>query len=121
MNKRRSLFSTCLLAALLVTLLLVGCSLQKPKDQHWDAKPSVYIDGVLYGTTGMSVTYRTDDTPENGGRVDGTVTSTVESWEYPAEDDQSNFGTGHAYRFGEDGTVEVFFSKWVIFEAYNDQ
>ena len=121
MLKRKNRLCALMLAALSVTLLLAGCTQEEPEEQHSAAKPSVYIDGVLYGTTGTSVTYRTDDTPENGGRVDGTVTSTVESWEYPAEDDQSNFGTGYAYRWGEDGTVEVFFSKWVIFEAYDDQ
>ena len=116
-NRRHAL----MLAALSVMLLLTGCKQQEPEEQHWDAKPSVYIDGVSYGTTGRSATYRTEERPENGGHVDGTITSSVESWEYPSEDDQSNFGTGYAYRRGEDGTVEVFFSKWVIFEAYDDQ
>jgi len=103
-------------------LALCGCGQQEPQEkQQWDAKPSVMIDGVLYGTTGHSAAYRTGDTPEHGGHVDGTVTSTVESHEYPAQDDQSNFGTGYAYRFGGDGTGEVFFEKWVIFEVYDGQ
>ena len=89
----------------------------------WDAKPSVMIDGVLYGTTGRSGIYSTDTTPENGGHVDGEITSTVESHEYPTEDNQSNFGTGFYYRYGENHSVEIFFdssNKWAIFEPYKE-
>jgi len=45
----------------------------------------------------------------------------VEEHEYPTEDGQSNFGVGAAYRFGTDGTIEVFSDSanmWFIFEAY---
>ena len=89
----------------------------------WDAKPSVMIEGVLYGATGRSGVYRTDTTPENGGYVDGEITSTVESHEYPIEDNQSNFGTGYFYRYGENHSVEVFFdssNQWEIFEPYKE-
>ena len=87
----------------------------------WDAKPSVVIDGVLYGSTGRSGVYSTSTTPENGGHVDGEITSTVESHEYPTEDNQSNFGTGFYYRHGENDSIEVFFdssNKWIIFESH---
>lgn len=89
----------------------------------WDAKPSVMIDGVLYGTSGKSGIYSTDSTPENGGHVDGEITSTVESHEYPTEDNQSNFGAGFYYRYGENHVVEIFFddsNKWIIFEPYKE-
>ena len=87
----------------------------------WDAKPSVMIDGVLYGSTGKSGIYSTDTTPENGGHVDGEITSSVESHEYPTDDNQSNFGTGFYYRHGENDSIEVFFdssNKWIIFESH---
>ena len=90
----------------------------------WDAKPSVMIDGVLYGTTGRTGIYSTDTTPQNGGHVDGEITSTVESHEYPTQDNQSNFGTGYFYRYGENHTVEIFFdssNKWVIYEPILDE
>ena len=110
-------------AILLCLILLTGCESSKP-ETLWAAKPSVMIDGVLYGTTGRDAIYRTDETPENGGRVDGEITSTVELHEYPTENDQSNFGTGFPYRFGDDNTVEIFFAAdkcWIIYEAYETQ
>ena len=67
---------------ILIMLSLVGCSSAPSKEEEevlWDAKPSVMIDGVLYGTSGRSGIYSTDTTPENGGHVDGEITSTVES------------------------------------------
>ena len=81
------------------------------------------VDGILYGTTIKTGIYRSDDLPTNGGHSDGQITLSVESHEYPTEDNQSNFGTGYYYRFGENHTIEVFMeesSKWVIFEAYKD-
>ena len=119
--------SICRFTAVLLVcfVLFAGCS-ERPAEEEilWDAKPSVMINGILYGDTGRSATYRTDERPDKGGRVDGEITSTVESHEYPEEDDQSNFGAGHPYRFGGDGRVEVFFDSvdnWIIFEAYEDQ
>lgn len=115
-------FVTAMLACF---VLLAGCSEQSAEEEIlWDAKPSVMIDGVLYGDTGRAATYRTDERPDRGGRVDGDITSSVERHEYPEEDDQSNFGAGYPYRFGGDGRVEVFFDSadnWIIFEAYEDQ
>ena len=115
-----------LILASVCAILFVGCGNDPVEEEEvlWDAKPSVMIDGILYGTTGRSPTYRTDDTPQNGGRVDGEITSSVESYEYPEENDQSNFGTGYAYRYGEGNTVEVFSesaNKWIIYEPYEDQ
>ena len=77
MNRISSIF-----CVILVMLSLVGCSSAPSKEEEevlWDAKPSVMIDGVLYGTSGRSGIYSTDTTPENGGHVDGEITSTVES------------------------------------------
>ena len=111
---------------LALCLLLGGCGKEaEPQPEEvWAAKPSVMVDGVLYGTTGYSAPYRTDERPDRGGRVDGEITSTVEGHQYPTEDDQSNFGTGYPYRFGEEGTVEVFMEetdRWLIYEAYPEQ
>ena len=50
---------------------------------------------------------------------DGTITSAVDDQSFPAEDGQSNFGTGYAYRYGsENGTLEVQIDgEWWIFAA----
>lgn len=120
MNKK---FILIVAALLIACLCLTGCSQNKPVEQPelWDAKPSVMINGVLYGDTGKAAPYHTDERPDKGGHVDGEITSSVEGHEYPTEDDQSNFGSGYFYRYGADNTIEVFFDetdRWIIFEAY---
>ena len=111
--------------ALLCFFSVAGCG--KPKEEiRWVVKPTVMIDGIKYGTTGQSITYYTWDAPQNGGYYDGEITSTVDAHESPTENDQSNFGIGYKYRYGEDNTVLVFIENeysgnWVIYEAYEDQ
>ena len=103
-------------------LLLTGCQTEEETYQ-WDRKPAVMVDGVLYGDTSVPAVYRTKDKPQNGGRVDGTITSTVSGSENPREDDQSNFGAGFPYRFEEDGSLAVYFedaNKWILFKPYDD-
>lgn len=123
---RHALRATAL--ALLVcaaVFFAAGCQREEPaEEEHWDAKPSVMIDGVLYGTTGRYAIYRTKERPENGGHADGEITSSTEGWKYPAENSQANFGTGMPWRYGAAGTVEVYApddGRWYIYEAYTDQ
>lgn len=50
--------------------------------------------------------------------MDGEITSSVESWEIPVKDDQSNFGTGYTYQYGTENTVVVYINgKRIVFEA----
>lgn len=74
---------------------------------------AVMLEGVVYFDTGTASGTDAKAAP------DGTITSTVDSDSFPAEDGQSNFGTGYAYRYGsEDGTLEVQFDgEWWIFAA----
>ena len=82
-------------------------------EEKWDLKPMVLIDGVLYLTTGKSNgDLLTSDV------IDGEITSEVDGSERPTKNDQSNFGTGYYYRYGEEGTVELLHEgKWWIYEA----
>ena len=114
--------STLLILLLCVSLFFIACGREEEEDL-WAAKPSIMVDGVLYGDTGYRGEYRTDTRPDRGGHVDGQITSTVEGHEYPTQNDQSNFGEGYYYRFGEDGTIEVFMeeaSVWKNFKAYEE-
>ena len=116
---------SALFLALVCFLSIAGCG-GPEEERHWAVKPTVMIDGIKYGTTGRSITYYTWDAPQNGGYYDGEITSTVEAHESPTENDQSNFGIGYKYRYGEDNTVLVFIENeysgnWVIYEAYEDQ
>lgn len=72
--------------------------------------PMVKIDGVLYLDTG----FRKSGVMDN---YDGYITSQVANSQKPTENEQSNFGTDYAYRFGEtEGTVEIYVDKqWLVF------
>ena len=74
---------------------------------------AVMLEGVVYyDTCAISDT-------DPSAAPDGTITSAVDSDSFPSEDEQSNFGTGYAYRYGSaDGTVEVLIDGvWWIFAA----
>ena len=73
----------------------------------------VMVKGKLYFDTG-----RESPADSRCGMMDGEITSTVERWEEPTEDDQSNFGIGYGYQIGvEEGTIEVYMNgKWLVFE-----
>ena len=69
----------------------------------WAMCPAVMVDGTLYFTTGYSSDALGD------AACDGMIESQVDGSELPAEDNQSNFGTGFPYRYGNiEGTIEVF-------------
>ena len=123
MKTANRLCCTLFAALLLCSVFLAGCAktaADPPEDEHSAMKPSVMVNGTLYGTTGRRGVYTTKDAPDHGGYTDGTITSSTDSWKLPTENDQSNFGTGFAYRYGEESTVEVFFAEshtWIIFES----
>lgn len=74
--------------------------------------PMVMVKGRLYYDTGKeSILDRRCGTP------DGEITSAVDGSEIPSENNQSNFGTGFAYQYGTDNTIEVLIKdKWTVFE-----
>lgn len=82
--------------------------------EHWDLIPMVMVNGELYLDTGYESTV-----VRKCGVMDGEITSSVESWEKPTEDNQSNFGTGYGYQYGAtEGTIEICMNeKWWIFAA----
>lgn len=79
---------------------------------EWDKMPMVMVDGKLYYDTG-------EESSIDGrcGVMDGEITSTVDSSEIPAKDNQSNFGAGFEYQYGANDTIEIFMNgKWIVFE-----
>ncbi len=100
---------------MLCGLILAGCTAEKQEENLWDMPPAVMIDGTLYLTTGHTTTYVSTEVGEDFW--DGTITSEVPGSELPTQNDQSNFGTGFGYRYGEqEGTVELELNRnWVIF------
>ena len=91
-----------LFAVMICIFGMAGCS--KPEEEvKYDLIPMVMVDGELYMDTGNTGTYVSDDTT-----YDKEITSTVEGFEVPTEDNQSNFGTGFKYRYGAtEGTIEI--------------
>ncbi|MBQ9858920.1 MAG: hypothetical protein IJO77_07970 [Oscillospiraceae bacterium] len=100
-----------LFLALLCAFALAGCSKGEP-EVKWARIPMVMVDGVLYLDTGF-----TNHDIDDGAESDGEITSQVDGSEEPTENDQSNFGTGYKYRYGEtEGTVDIYLNgKWRIF------
>lgn len=81
-------------------------------DAMWDRIPMAMVNGKLYYDTGKESTVS-----GRCGNMDGEITSTVEGSEIPTENNQSNFGTGFGYQYGEDNTIEIYMNeKWFIFE-----
>lgn len=86
-------------------------SIKVAEEAKWDLKPMVMVNGELYLDTGRESTVE-----GRCGVMDGEITSTVEGWEKPTEDNQSNFGTGYGYQYGTPGTIEIYMNeKWWVF------
>ncbi len=105
-----------LVLALICVLSLVGCNKSTASDEAivgGDRRPMVMVDGKIYLETEKSKgELLTSDV------IDGKITSEVDRSEIPTQNDQSNFGTGYSYRYGEEGTVEIVINgKWWVFEA----
>ena len=103
-----------IIPVLLCVLMLTGCVNKQEEpaaEELWALIPMVMIDGKLYLDTGFS----SDD--DSSTDFDGEITSAVDQSKQPTVDDQSNFGAGYKYRYGEtEGAVEIYLNgKWRIF------
>ena len=115
-----------LLLALALCGALVGCGGQDSSSSSGgpvSSAPGIYmprmlmVDGVLYEDAGCE-----DTTEGRCGNMDGEITSSVESWQQPEEDGQSNFGSGFGYQIGmEPDTLEILQDgHWLVFRAVAD-
>lgn len=85
---------------------------QAEANTMWDRIPMVRVNGKLYYDTGKESTVS-----GRCGNMDGEITSEVDGSEIPTENNQSNFGTGFGYQYGEDDTIEIYMNeKWFVFE-----
>lgn len=100
-----------LLLVFAAALGLNACGEYGEEPMQYDRIPMVMVDGALYLDMG-----RTSLTDSGDLAADGTITSEVSGSEAPTENDQSNFASDIPYRFGEEGTVELYMNgKWCIF------
>ncbi|EHQ89045.1 immunoglobulin-like domain-containing protein [Desulfosporosinus youngiae] len=80
-----------------------------------DLVPMVMIKGKLYLDTGKE-----SDIKARCGVMDGKVTSTVEPFEKPTQDNQSNFGSEYGYQFVDERSIDIYMNeKWIRFELGN--
>lgn len=81
-----------------------------PTEPEWRYPPMVMVNGELYIDTGnISDALRC-------GVMDGEIKSEVEGTEKPTQNDQSNFGKGYGYQYGQEGTIEVCIDgNWKVF------
>ena len=85
---------------------------QEEADAMYDRIPMVRVNGKLYYDTG-----RESAISGRCGNMDGEIASTVDGTEIPAEDNQSNFGSGFGYQYGAGDTIEIYMNeKWFVFE-----
>ena len=116
-----------LLLALALCGALVGCGGQDSSSSSGgpvSSAPGIYmprmlmVDGVLYEDAGCE-----DTTEGRCGNMDGEITSSVESWQQPEEDGQSNFGSGFGYQIGmEPDTLEILQDgHWLVFRAVDPE
>lgn len=91
---------------------VVEVRLSEENERLWDKRPAVMVKGVLYFDTNEVLT-----DVASCGLMDGEITSSVESWEIPVKDDQSNFGTGYTYQYGTENTIVVYINgKMILFK-----
>ncbi len=87
------------------------------KQELADLIPMVMIKGKLYLDTGKE-----SDISGRCGVMDGEITSTVEPFEKPTQDNQSNFGSGYEYQFVDENSIDIYMNgKWMRFEKEMDK
>lgn len=85
---------------------------QNTKAELADLIPMVRIKEKLYLDTGKE-----SDIGARCGVMDGKITSTVEPFEKPTKENQSNFGSGFEYQFVSDNSIDIYMNgKWIRFE-----
>lgn len=97
-----------------IMLLTVGCSKgsRSEKEVEEEAYPkAVKVSGTIYEDTGF------ENAMVTCGTMDGEIKTTVSEKEMPANDDESNFGTGYGYQVWEEGYINVQIdNKWILFK-----
>ncbi len=91
----------------------------KMEEVKYDLKPMIKVDGNIYLDTGKESTIT-----GRCGVMDGKITSSVEGWEKPEDNNQSNFGADYEYQRVDENHIDVVINgKWITFvkEGYEEQ
>lgn len=88
---------------------------QDGDEPGWEKIPRVMLGGELYCDTGV-----VSDGPRCG-TMDGEISSSVESWQRPAGEGQSNFGAGYGCQTAPGGTIEINIDgHWHVFQLRSE-
>ena len=99
-----------------VALLTVGCSNAKEEPPKVELQEMIMIKNKIWKNTGFPMTVQVDE-----DEIKGEVTSTVESFEIPTENDQANFDIkGSKYSlYGKNFVVSID-NEWILFLKEED-
>lgn len=116
---------------ILCILLMSGCNISNNNTSEAEiteensAAPNIMVNGRLYHTTGELYDGRfyieaMEEDYNQQFEVNGTITSSVEGYELPHENDQSNFGIGYEYHIVDAENVLVRIEGlWIRYECAN--
>ena len=116
---------------ILCILLMSGCNISTNNTSEAEiteensAAPNIMVNGHLYHFTGELYDGRfyieaMEEDYNQQFEVNGTITSSVEGYELPHENDQSNFGIGYEYHIIDAENVLVRIEGlWIRYECAN--
>ena len=116
---------------ILCILLMSGCNISNNNTSEAEiteensAAPNIMVNGRLYQSTGELYDGRfyieaMEEDYNQQLEVNGTITSSVEGYELPHENDQSNFGIGYEYHIIDAENVLVRIEGlWIRYECAN--
>ncbi|MFW5799957.1 MAG: hypothetical protein ACOCV8_03990 [Spirochaetota bacterium] len=85
---------------------------ENTNELEWDRRPMVMVDGELFLDTGKERHIET-----KSDVILRAITSTVEGYEIPTQNNQSNFGDGYGYQYTDENSIDIYINgKWIIFE-----
>ena len=116
---------------ILCILLMSGCNISTNNTSEAEiteensAAPNIMVNDHLYHSTGELYDGRfyieaMEEDYNQQFEVNGTITSSVEGYELPHENDQSNFGIGYEYHIVDAENVLVRIEGlWIRYECAN--
>lgn len=110
---RRAAIAACLCLVLGAVFVIPALTRTVPNDEVQtntvpDYPAMIMVDNRLYKDSGEIL-----DIPVSA-REDGKITSSCDTM--PSENNQSNFGTGYSYQYGESGSIYVLLKEgWHVF------
>lgn len=112
-------------------ILISGCNMSTNNPSETEiieensAAPNIMVNDCLYHTTGELYDGRfyleaKEEDYNQQFEVNGTITSSVEGYELPHENNQSNFGSGYEYHIVDAENILVRIEGlWIRYEYVN--